>query len=199
MTLICSNGTVNSNSFLLASIFPVFRRALETTIQCQDPWLIFIPDMDVMDLETFLQHLQENHSKISISKDVRDLLQLQLDTAINEEVCHFEDIADIENYSDRDTNIEMESKIPCELCGTLWNSKEAGKSDLFFSSCSLHRPATLTISAMCVAKVWNTISPKTRTKGRKPNIIHQFNYLALTVTMKVFLEEPSPKWLEVKV
>ena len=89
-----------------------------------------------MDLETFLQHLQENHSNISISKDVRDLLQLQLDTAIKEEVCHFEDIADIENYSHRDTNIEMESKIPCELCGTLWNSKEAGKSDLFFSSAS---------------------------------------------------------------
>ena len=166
VTIVCSNGTVNSNSFLLASIFPVFRRALETTIQCQDPWLILIPDLDVMDLETFLQHPQENHSKMSISKDVRDLLQLQLDTAIKEEVCHFEDIADIENYSDRYTNIEMESKIPCELCGTLWNSKEAGKSDLFFSSCSLHRPATLTISAMCVAKVWNTISPKTRTKDR---------------------------------
>ena len=82
---------------------------METTIQYRDP------DMDMMDLETFLHHLQEHHSMISISKDVRDLLQLQLDTAIKEEVCHFEDIADIENYSDRDTNIEMESKIPCEL------------------------------------------------------------------------------------
>ena len=52
VTIVCSNGTVKSNSFLLASIFPVFGRALETTIKCQDPLLILIPDMDVMDLET---------------------------------------------------------------------------------------------------------------------------------------------------
>ena len=87
---------------------------------------------------------------ISISKDVRDLLQLQLDTAIKEGVCHLKDIADNENYYDRGTNIEMESKIPCELCGTLWNSKEAGKSDLLFSLCSLHRPAALTISVSSI-------------------------------------------------
>ena len=62
VTLNCSNGTVHSNSFLLASIFPVVRRALETTIQYQDPVLILIPDMDMIELQTFLLNLQEHHS-----------------------------------------------------------------------------------------------------------------------------------------
>ena len=61
---------------------------------------------------------------MNISKDVKDLLQPQLDTAVKEEVCLLEDLADNENYCDRDTNIiERDSKIPCEHCGTLWNSK----------------------------------------------------------------------------
>ena len=62
---------------------------METTIHYRDP------DMDMMDLETFLQHLQEHHSSFKISNNV-------------EEVCHFEDIA--ENYCDRDTNNEMDAK-----------------------------------------------------------------------------------------
>ena len=66
VTLNCSNGTVHSNSFLLASIFPVIRRALETTIQYQDPVLILIPDMDIIELQTFLLHLREHHSMMSI-------------------------------------------------------------------------------------------------------------------------------------
>ena len=89
VTLVCSNGTVNSNSFLLSSIFPVDRKTMETTIHYRDP------DMDMMDLETFLQHLQEHHSSFKISNNV-------------EEVYHFEDIA--ENYCDRDTNIEIDAK-----------------------------------------------------------------------------------------
>ena len=51
VTIVCSNGTVHSNSFLLASIFPVVRRALETTIQYQDPVVILIPDMDMIELQ----------------------------------------------------------------------------------------------------------------------------------------------------
>ena len=72
VTIVCSNGTVNSNSFLLASIFPVVRRALETTIQYQDPVLILIPDMDIIELQTFLLHLREHHSMMNISKDLKD-------------------------------------------------------------------------------------------------------------------------------
>ena len=107
VTLNCSNGTVHSNSFLLASIFPVVRRALETTIQYQDPVLILIPDpdMDIIELQTFLLHLRE--------------------------VCLFEDLADIGNYYDRDTNIKSDSKIPCEHCGTLWNTKNFRKDKSF--------------------------------------------------------------------
>ena len=51
VTIICSNGTVYSNSFLLASLFPVVKRALETTIQYQDPVVILIPDMDMIELQ----------------------------------------------------------------------------------------------------------------------------------------------------
>ena len=107
MTIICSNGTIHSNSFLLATIFPVVRRVLETTLQyqepavllvpdldktdvleiplqCQDPSTIIIPDLDVSDLETFLQHLQLHHNMFNISRDLKDLVHLQFDpTTLN--------------------------------------------------------------------------------------------------------------------
>ena len=78
VTIVCSNGTVHSNSFLLASIFPVVRGALETTIEYQEPVLILIPDVDIIEMQTFLLHLWEHHSMMNISKDLKDLLQVQL-------------------------------------------------------------------------------------------------------------------------
>ena len=127
MTSRCDNSLFKWYS----TIFPVVRRALQTTIQYQDPVLILIPDMDIIELQTFLLHLREHHSMMNISKDLKDLLQVQLETAVKEEVCLFEDLADIGNYYDRDTNIKSDSKIPCEHCGTLWNTKNFRKDKSF--------------------------------------------------------------------
>ena len=160
MTIICSNGTIHSNSFLLATIFPVVRRVLETTLQyqepavllvpdldktdvleiplqCQDPSTIIIPDLDVSDLETFLQHLQLHHNMFNISRDLKDLLHLQLDpTTLNRQgndrgtqyrsgiyyhTDQQEETAENFTVSDRDTNdSDRDTKIPCEFCGKLF-------------------------------------------------------------------------------
>ena len=37
VTIICSNGTFKSNSFVLASVFPIFRDILDTPVQVDDP------------------------------------------------------------------------------------------------------------------------------------------------------------------
>ena len=59
VTIVCSNGTVHSKQFPFG--FNI-SRALETTFQYQDPVLILIPDMDMIELQTFLLNLQEHHS-----------------------------------------------------------------------------------------------------------------------------------------
>ena len=56
VTIICSNGTFKSNSFVLASAFPIFRDILDTPVQVDDPARILIPDLDYSDLETFFNN-----------------------------------------------------------------------------------------------------------------------------------------------
>ena len=66
VTIICSNGTFKSNSFVLASAFPIFRYILDTPVQVYDPARILIPDLDYSDLETFFDDV--NHHAPTINK-----------------------------------------------------------------------------------------------------------------------------------
>ena len=128
----CDNSLFKWYSTLqTVSFWLQYFQSLGELIKYQDPVLILIPDMDIIELQTFLLHLREHHSMMNISKDLKDLLQVQLETAVKEEVCLFEDLADIGNYYDRDTNIKSDSKIPCEHCGTLWNTKNFRKDKSF--------------------------------------------------------------------
>ena len=47
VTIICSNGTFQSNSFVLASVFPMFQDVLDTP----DPALNSIPDLDYVNCD----------------------------------------------------------------------------------------------------------------------------------------------------
>ena len=122
VTIVCKNGTVQSNSFILASIFPVVRGILDIPIQYQDTAVLLIPDLNKPDLETFFQHLYQQHSEFHVGTFVKELLQL--DIAIkHEDYSISEDVPDIVNLSDRDTAINSGSQYPCEHCGTLWDNK----------------------------------------------------------------------------
>ena len=78
MTIICSNGTFKSNSFVLASVFPIFRDILDTPVQVDDPAHILIPDLDYDDLETFFDDVNHQAPTINVRKDVKVLLRPQI-------------------------------------------------------------------------------------------------------------------------
>ena len=71
VTIICSNGTFKSNSFVLASVFPIFRDILDTPVQVDDPAHILIPDLDYDDLETFFDDVNHQAPTIYVRKDVK--------------------------------------------------------------------------------------------------------------------------------
>ena len=84
VTIIGQNGKLKTNSFLLASIFPIFRTILNSTAGIEDHTVISMPDMNVIPIKTFLQNIGEPIVKISIGQDVLLLLQsTPLNTDIN--------------------------------------------------------------------------------------------------------------------
>ena len=76
VTIVCSNGTIQSNSFVLADIFPLLRGILETPLLYPDPAVILIPDLDKTHLETFLNDLLHHQSIVTIIRDLKDLMHL---------------------------------------------------------------------------------------------------------------------------
>ena len=74
VTIICQNGRIKSNSFLLTAIFPVFRDILPSLVESDSDLVISIPDMDVSDLEMFFTGLYENQSKIIASPMIQSIL-----------------------------------------------------------------------------------------------------------------------------
>ena len=47
VTIVCANGILQFNSFVLAAMFPVLRGILETPVQYDDRAVIMIPDLAV--------------------------------------------------------------------------------------------------------------------------------------------------------
>ena len=52
VTIICQNGSFQSNSFLLAALFPIFRDIFNTSGQYEQSYVISMPDMDKNCLES---------------------------------------------------------------------------------------------------------------------------------------------------
>ena len=84
VTIICSNGTFQSNIFVLAAIFPVLRNILDTFGHSDEPSVIFIPNLDKTELDTFFQSIYSESSILYFCKDIKDLMQ-PVGTAIKEE------------------------------------------------------------------------------------------------------------------
>ena len=58
VTIICQNGVLKSNSFLLSSVFPIFEEALKHHVQDEEA-IVSMPDMNINNLNSFLQHLAQ--------------------------------------------------------------------------------------------------------------------------------------------
>ena len=73
-TIICQNGRLKQNSFLLSVLFPMFRNSLENHYQ---DLVISMPDMDVQDLEMFFQNfMTKSMMDFDIGENIYELMDL---------------------------------------------------------------------------------------------------------------------------
>ena len=75
VTIVCANGILKFNSFVLAAMFPVLRGILETPVQYDDKAVLMIPDLAVDVLETFLQDLHQHRVVFGVSSDLECLMR----------------------------------------------------------------------------------------------------------------------------
>ena len=72
VTLICSGGNIMANSFLLASLFPFFKKLLKFT---DEPFFISLPNVNNDQLNCLLNNLYGQTSEIFVSSALYKLLQ----------------------------------------------------------------------------------------------------------------------------
>ena len=74
-TIICGNGRLKQNSFLLSVLFPMFRKVVKN--HYSPDLVISMPDMDVQELRTFFQHfVSKSFIDIDIGDHIFELLDL---------------------------------------------------------------------------------------------------------------------------
>ena len=101
VTIICHNGTFQFNSFLLATLFPIFREILNTSMQYDDSYIISMPDMDKDVFDDFWTNLYQKSPKFVPNTTIQQLLNRT--TLLKEEI--HEDEPD---YSALDVEIGIE-------------------------------------------------------------------------------------------
>ena len=78
VTIICHNGTFQSNSFLLAALFPMFRNILKTSVQSDESYVMSMPEMDKNVLDEFWQNLQQRSPNIYLHRSIQQLLEYSI-------------------------------------------------------------------------------------------------------------------------
>ena len=84
MTIICQNGSFQFNSFLLATLFPIFREILNTSMQYDDSYIISMPDMDKDVFDDFWTNLYQKSPKFVPNTTIQQLLNRT--TLLKEEI-----------------------------------------------------------------------------------------------------------------
>ena len=64
VTLICSDGSLKLNSFLLAAVFPLFKKILVKVAQNEEEVVISLPDVIGEQIKQFLNDLLEDEAKV---------------------------------------------------------------------------------------------------------------------------------------
>ena len=78
VSIICHNGVFRTNSFVLASVFPIFRIVQDSSFQQDDDTVILMPDLNKDYLETFFQSLYNQCDVITTDENIRELLKSNL-------------------------------------------------------------------------------------------------------------------------
>ena len=74
LTIICQNGTFQSNSLVLAAMFPVMKSLLSSGHQEDEHLIISIPDMEILELETLFHGLYHQTAIIKVGTVLKELL-----------------------------------------------------------------------------------------------------------------------------
>ena len=78
VTIICEDGKIQSNSFLLASMFPVFRDIF-SYFESEEDIFISMPDISIIEIDLFLKAVyQKNNSVMNVSVGTVNLLGLKM-------------------------------------------------------------------------------------------------------------------------
>ena len=75
VTIICGDGKFHSNSFLLATIFPVVRNIFHRIQNYDENIIISLPDVNLSEFEHFFQAFYQRKDSLEISKGITDLMQ----------------------------------------------------------------------------------------------------------------------------
>ena len=91
-TLVCSNGKISTNSFILASIFPVIRQTILTknTVDLEEKTTILLPDADFEETLEFLDNILHQKREFFSGNSIKHLVQ-QLDIEIKFEILQDEE------------------------------------------------------------------------------------------------------------
>ena len=77
VTIICQDGKIQSNSFLLASLFPVFRDIF-SYFESEEDIFISMPDISIIEIDLFLKAVYQKNSVMNVSVGTVNLLGLKM-------------------------------------------------------------------------------------------------------------------------
>ena len=109
VTIICHKGSFQSNSFLMASLFPIFRDILKTSDQFDESCVTFMPDMDKNCLENFYTNLYPKRS-VQVPDSIMEYLP-QSFVNLKEELKEDEPDYSLLDVKSDDENIEVEDNL----------------------------------------------------------------------------------------
>ena len=136
VTIICEDGKIQSNSFLLTSMFPVIREIFNNFTNEED-FFISMPDISINDMDMFFKSIYKKQSLLKIDARLSDLLSSELQhlgtvqEIINDQYQNDHDYAGddksepdlvkIKFVKEHSYNINKKAKKrkPCEICGKL--------------------------------------------------------------------------------
>ena len=120
VTLLCSDGKLKMSSFLLATVFPVFRDVLVKVSHFEEEVVISLPDIAGEKIKKFLNDLLIGEIKIVFGEALKFLLQNQPDVetvkdielqsqGIEDAEVDFAELDPLDDYNSSDKGIQLEA------------------------------------------------------------------------------------------
>ena len=124
VTLICSDGSLKLNSFLLAAVFPLFKKILVKVAQYEEELVISLPDVVGEKIKQFLSDLLEEEVKVVLGESLKFLFLNQQDVEIHsmndiereskEEIDKEDQIFKVNSHEMEDTEVDFAELDPLD-------------------------------------------------------------------------------------